>query len=64
MGGPRLTPEEIERRDKYNKRYSALFQRIKKLFNNRDLIANISDLSRRLFNNKNIDPFVRSDDEF
>jgi hypothetical protein len=37
MGGPRLTKEEIEKRNRYNKRYSALFQRIKKLFSNQEL---------------------------
>jgi hypothetical protein len=31
MGSPRLTPAEIEKRDRENRRYSALFQRIKKL---------------------------------
>jgi hypothetical protein len=37
MGGPRLTLEEIEKRDREKKRYSTLFQRIKKLFNNQDV---------------------------
>jgi hypothetical protein len=81
MGGPRLTKEEIERRVRYNKRYSALFQRIKKLFSNKELktilweylkirtfssylVVNVSDLTNRLMDNKNIDPFVGSDDEF
>jgi hypothetical protein len=57
------------KRDRYNRRYSALFQRIKKLFNNREvkavlyylksrtissyLVSNISDLTRLLINNKN-----------
>jgi hypothetical protein len=34
MGGPRLTPEEIEKRNRYSQRYSTLTQRIKKLFTN------------------------------
>jgi hypothetical protein len=29
MGGPRLTPPEIEKGNRENKRYSTLFQRIK-----------------------------------
>jgi hypothetical protein len=37
MGGPKLTPVEIERRDRENTRYSALFQRIKRLFNNHEV---------------------------
>jgi hypothetical protein len=34
MGGPKLTPAEIEKRDRENRKYSALFRRIKKLFSN------------------------------
>jgi hypothetical protein len=37
MDDPRLTQAEIEKRDRYNKRYSGLFQRIKKLFNNQEV---------------------------
>jgi hypothetical protein len=81
MGGPRLTQAEIEKRDRENRRYSALFRRIKKLFSNQDiktilweylkertfssyLVANVSNLTSRVIDNKNIDPFVASDDEF
>jgi hypothetical protein len=81
MGGPRLTPKEIERRDRENRRYSALFRRIKKLFSNQELktilnehlktrtfssylVANVSNITSRLFDNKNIDPYILSDDEF
>jgi hypothetical protein len=64
---------------RYNKRYSALFQKIKKLFNNQEikdllkhfpttissyLVANISDLTNKLIDNKNIDTHILSDDEF
>jgi hypothetical protein len=37
MGGPRLTPIEIKKRDKEKQRYSALFRRIKRLFNNHEV---------------------------
>jgi hypothetical protein len=37
MGGPRLTPAEIEKRNRYNQRYSTLTQRIKKLFSNHEV---------------------------
>jgi hypothetical protein len=37
MGSPRLTQAEAEKRDRENKRYSALFQKIKKLFSNQEL---------------------------
>jgi hypothetical protein len=81
MDGPKLTPAQIESRDRYNRRYSALFQRIKKLFNNRELkeilwkylkaqtfssylIANVFNLTSRLIDNKNIDLYILSDEEF
>jgi hypothetical protein len=78
MGSPRLTLAEIERRDRYNRRYSALFQRIKKLFSNRELktirweylktqtFSNylIANITRRLIDNKNTDPFVGPNEEF
>jgi hypothetical protein len=69
MGGSKLTSIEIERRDKEHKRYSALFQRIKRLFHNHEVkislynlkssfsnnfIANVFILPKRLSDNKNI----------
>jgi hypothetical protein len=49
MGGSRLTPAEIEKRDRENKKYSTLFQRIKKLFNNREVKALLGHLKSSLF---------------
>jgi hypothetical protein len=37
MGGPRLTPEEIEKRQKEKQRKTLLFKRIKQLFTNREV---------------------------
>jgi hypothetical protein len=79
MGRPRLTLAEIERRDRENKRYSTLTQRIKKLFSNSHVktflhylkisfsnyfVTNVSNLVSRIIDNKNIDPFIDSDEEF
>jgi hypothetical protein len=81
MGGLKLSKEEIEKKVRYNRRYSVLFQRIKKLFSNKELktilweylkvrtfssylVANVSNLTIQLMDNKNIDPFAGSDDEF
>jgi hypothetical protein len=81
MGGPRLTKAEIEKRDRENRRYSALFRRIKKLFSNQELktilweylksrtfssylVPKVSNLTNRLINNKNINPYILSNKEF
>jgi hypothetical protein len=77
MGRPRLTKEQIENRIRFNEIYSALFKRIKKLFSNQEVkallhhlqsqvissyfVVNVSNLTNKLTDNKNIDP---SDDEF
>jgi hypothetical protein len=37
MGGPKLTPEEMEKRQKEKQRKSLLFKRIKQLFTNKEV---------------------------
>jgi hypothetical protein len=50
MRGPRVTPAEIEKRDRENKRYSTLFQRTKKLFSNREVKALLGHLKSSFSN--------------
>jgi hypothetical protein len=78
MGGPKLTPAEMEIRNKKKQRYSALFQRIKRLFTNagvKELLyqlklpfsnyfkPNVSNLTKQLSDLDSIDPYNLSDEE-
>jgi hypothetical protein len=79
MGGPRLTPEQIEKRLKEKLRKSLLFQRIRQLFSHQEikellkhftstissyLIANVSNLVGWLYDDEGIDPINQTDNEF
>jgi hypothetical protein len=79
MGGPRLTAEEVQKREKEKQRKPLLFQRIKHLFNNQEvkelleyfsqtisscLVANVSKLVCWVYCDEGIDPINMKDDEF
>jgi hypothetical protein len=48
MGGPRLTPEEVEKRQREKQRKSLLFQRIRQFFKKHQIEENVMKKSHKV----------------